>query len=76
MEKPIVLVSSLDTEVVVRYNAATREYSLSGCDENPIVAWGMLEYAVARVRRSMMQGDIAREIQNAPRISVPGGPLS
>jgi hypothetical protein len=57
-------------KVVVCFNPATAEFSLTGCDENPVVVLGMLDYALARVRRGLTTGDIQREMQNASRIQV------
>lgn len=76
MEKPTVGVESLDMEVVIRYNPVTRDFSLTGCDENPVVAWGMLRYAESRLRRGLAQADIVEQMKNSPRVSVPGGLLS
>lgn len=59
-----------ELQVVIRYDVLTREFALEGCDKNAVVAAGMLEYAMSRVKRFLLQGDIERELQNAPRIQV------
>jgi hypothetical protein len=62
-------------EIVVKFNILSAEFSLAGCDQNPVVALGMLDYALSRIRRFITQGDIAREIQDASRIVPARGPL-
>jgi hypothetical protein len=59
----------------VSFDMRTGQMSVEGCDKNPIVALGMLDYALARVRRFLTTGDIAQEIQDAQRIVRPQGPL-
>jgi len=56
--------------VVVVFDMVTGELAVDGCDKNPIVALGMLDYALARVRRFLVTTDLIREAQNAPRIQV------
>ncbi len=56
--------------MVVTFNMLTGELAVDGCDKNPIVALGMLDYALSRVRRFLVTADIVRESQNAPRIQV------
>lgn len=63
-----------EREIVVKLDVATGAMSLSGCDADPVVALGMLDYALARVRRSITMGDIQREVQEASRI-LPGSAL-
>lgn len=58
-------------EVVIRFNAITGAIQVSGCDKNPIVSLGMLDYALSRVRRFLTMSDLQQETQNAPRIHVP-----
>lgn len=76
MEKPVVDVESLVVRVVITYNPVTTEYDIKGVDENVIVAWGMLEYALSRIRRTMAAHDMREQLENASRISLPGGPLA
>lgn len=68
METRTVLAECLENEIVIRYDVAKAEFSLTGCDKNPIVALGMLDYASARVRRFLTTNDIQHEIQDASRI--------
>lgn len=68
MEKPTVEVESLEVTVVITYNPATTVYDMKGVDENPIVAWGMLEYALSRLRRAMAQHDLREQLENAPQV--------
>ncbi len=75
MEKPTEMPQPPRMEIVVRFNTLTAEFSLTGCDQNPVVALGMLDYALARIRRFITQGDIAREMQDASRIVTARGPL-
>jgi len=57
--------------VRVSFNILSGEMSVEGCDKNPVVALGMLDYALARVRRVLSTGDIMAEARNGRRI-VPG----
>jgi len=63
-------------EIVLKFNILSREFSLTGCDQNPVVALGMLDYALSRIRRSLTTNDILREAQNSPMIALPRGPLA
>jgi hypothetical protein len=65
----------LQMHIHVSFNMLTGDVAVEGCDKNPLVALGMLDYALARVRRFLVQADLAQEFRNAPRIAVPGGPL-
>jgi hypothetical protein len=60
----------LKMRVVVTFDMLTGELAVDGCDKNPIVALGMLDYALARVRRYLVATDMIRKAQNAPRIQV------
>lgn len=53
------------------FNMRTGEVGLSGCDENPVIALGMFDYALARIRRAIAVNDLHAEAQRASRI-VPG----
>jgi len=66
---------SVEFEVKVRFDLLTGQMEVSGCDKNPIVALGMLDYALARVRRFLVQNDIAQEVYEASRIVPARGPL-
>lgn len=68
METRTVLAESLEFEIVIKFDVAKSEFSLTGCDKNPIIAVGLLDYALARVRRFVAVGDIQRELQDASRI--------
>lgn len=70
MEKPDEQVHAAEVVIVVRFNPLTAEFSLAGCDKNPVVALGALDYALARVRRFLTQADIERELKNAPRVEI------
>jgi hypothetical protein len=63
-------------EIVLRFNLLEGEFSLTGCDQNPVVALGMLDYALARVRRALSTNDILHDAQNARTIVLPRGPLA
>jgi hypothetical protein len=65
----------LQMRVVVTFDMVSGELNVSGCDKNPVVALGMLDYALARVRRFLATADILREARSNPRIALPGGPL-
>lgn len=60
----------VEMQIVLKFNLLTCEFSLVGCDKNPVAALGVLDYALARVRRSLTTGDIQREMQEASRIQV------
>lgn len=76
MEKPTVEVESLTVKVVLTFNPVTTEYDIKGVDENIIVAWGMLEYALSRIRRTMAAHDMQEQLKNIPQIALPGGRLA
>jgi hypothetical protein len=61
---------TLQMHVRVSFNMLTGEMKVEGCDKNPVVALGMLDYALSRVRRFLTTADILQEAKNAPRISV------
>ena len=71
MEKPNETEQPHKMEIVVRFNMLSGEMSIEGCNKNPVVALGMLDYTLARVRRMLTQNDIAQELESASRI-VPG----
>jgi hypothetical protein len=60
----------LKMHVHVSFDMLTGEMRVEGCDKNPIVALGMLDYALARVRRFLTTNDILAEAKNAPRIAL------
>lgn len=68
MDDGTVKVESLTVKVVITYNPVTTEYDIKGVDENPIVAWGMVEYALSRLRRAMAQHDLREQMENASKI--------
>lgn len=70
METPADDVKRAELKIVVTFNPLTAEFALSGCDANPIVALGMLDYALARIRRSLTTADIQREMQTSPLVSL------
>jgi len=76
METVTVFKEAVELEIVIRFNVKTGEISLTGCDESPLVALGMLDYALARVRRVLGTNDVMQDARNAPRIAVAGGPLA
>jgi hypothetical protein len=60
---------TLEMHVRVSFNMLTGEMQVEGCDKNPVVALGMLDYALSRVRRFLTTADIIQEAKNAQRIS-------
>jgi hypothetical protein len=56
--------------IVVTFDVLTGEFGLEGCDKNPVVALGMLDFALSRVRRVLTTNDVLQEMKNAPRIAV------
>jgi hypothetical protein len=76
MENVAVEKSRLEMRVIVTFNVLTGEMGVEGCDKNPVVALGMLDYALARVRRALATNDILQDAQNSPRIAIPRGPLA
>lgn len=76
MEK-VITPTDVQMEIVLTWNVLEGTRPLvSGCDKNPFLALAMLDYALARVRRFITQSDIARELQELPRVALPGGPLA
>jgi hypothetical protein len=61
---------AVEMRVVITFNMISGVMAVEGCDKNPVVALGMLDYALARVRRFLTMNDIASEVKNAPRIAV------
>ena len=61
----------MEFEIVVRFDVVSGVVSLTGCDKNPLVALGMLDYALARVRRLIATNDIIQDARNSPLISLP-----
>ena len=70
MDNPTVDREKLELRIVVTYNLLTRKFALQGCDQNPVVALGVLDYALARIRRSLTTNDILQEARNYPRITL------
>lgn len=75
MERVTIPQEVVEFQIVIGYNVITKQFSLSGCDQDPLVSMGMLEWAKHRVQRGVSMAELAQEMQNAPRIAVPGGPL-
>lgn len=73
MENKTDNVDKHEVEVVVRFNLLTAEYLLSGCDANPIAALGMLDYAISRIRGSLVRGELEREMRNRSLVFPPSG---
>lgn len=74
METRTVLADDVQIEIVIKFDVVKAEFSLTGCDKNPVVALGLLDYALARVRRFITTSDIQHEMQEASRI-LPGSAL-
>ena len=72
MDNVTVRREAVELEIVIKFDVSTCQWSISGCDKNPVVALGMLEYALARVRRSITLGDLEMQMQNSPRVSLFG----
>jgi hypothetical protein len=62
--------------IEIDFNMLTGELRIVGCDRNPVVAIGMLDYTLARVRRFLTTNDMVREAQEASRIVPARGPLA
>lgn len=62
-------------EIVLTFDQATGKFSITGCDANPIVALGCLEYVIGNVKRTLLQMDLVREAQAASGIVLHGGKL-
>lgn len=76
MESKTILLDQVQMRVVVSFDVLTGEIAVEGCDKNPLVALGMLDYALSRVRRVLTVNDMMHEAKNAPRVSLAaGGPL-
>ncbi len=75
MDNPTVDREKLELRIVVTYNLLTKEFALEGCDANPVVALGVLDYALSRIRRFLTTNDVIREAQESSRIVRAGGPL-
>ena len=67
---------AVQMEIVVMFNMLSGEVRVTGCDKNPIVALGMLDYALARVRRALTTNDIVQEMKNSPLVAIPRGGLA
>ncbi len=65
----------LEMRVVVTFDMLSGVFGLEGCDKNPVVALGMLDYALARVRRFIATNEILQEAQDRSRIAIPLGPM-
>lgn len=68
--------SENEMRVVVTFDMLTGEFGMDGADKNPVVALGMLDFALSRIRRVLGTNDVMREMANASRIAIPGGPLA
>jgi len=73
METKTILVDQVKMRVVVSFDMLTGDIQVDGCDKNPVVALGMLDYALARVRRALAINDMVQEAKNVPRVSLAGG---
>ncbi|HYL64460.1 MAG TPA: hypothetical protein VE077_17740 [Candidatus Methylomirabilis sp.] len=73
METKTILVDQVRMSIVVEFDMLTGEMTLGGCDKNPVVALGMLDYALARVRRALAVNDMVQDAKNAPRVALAGG---
>lgn len=62
-------------QLVITFNVLTHEFGLEGFDKDPLVALGMLEWAKHKLQRTVAKGELMAEMNNVPRIAVPGGPL-
>lgn len=54
----------------ISFDMRTGQMGVEGCDKNPVVALGMLDYALARVRRFLTTSDIAQEIRDSQRVHI------
>ncbi len=61
---------TVEMRIVVTFDMLTGQFGIEGCDKNPVVALGMLGYALARVRRFILTNEILQDVKNAPRIAV------
>jgi hypothetical protein len=66
----------VEYKIEITFDLFSGVVSLSGCDESPLVALGMLDYALARVRRFIQTADIVQEARQSPLIMPRRGPLS
>lgn len=73
METRTILAESVEMQIVIKHNVVDGTLSVTGCDKNAVVALGMLDWALARVRRFITMNDIAQDAKNAPRVSLAGG---
>lgn len=73
METKTILVDQVKMRVVISFDILTGEIAVEGCDKNPLVALGMLDYALSRVRRVLTVNDMVQDSKNAPRVSLAGG---
>ena len=60
--------------VELKFDLLTGEFSITGCDQNPVVALGMFDYATSRIRRALVTNDMQHMMDKAYRI-VPGSPF-
>ena len=70
MDSPTVKRDTVEMRIVVTFDMLTGPFGLEGCDKNPVVALGMLDFALSRVRRFLTTNDLVQEMKNAPRIAV------
>jgi hypothetical protein len=73
METKTILLDQVRMRVVISFDILTGEIAVEGCDKNPLVALGMLDYALSRVRRVLTVNDMVQDSKNAPRVSLAGG---
>jgi hypothetical protein len=73
LETKTILVDQVKMRVVISFDILTGEIAVEGCDKNPLVALGMLDYALSRVRRVLTVNDMVQDSKNAPRVSLAGG---
>lgn len=62
-------------QLVISFNTVTHEFEMKGFDKDPLVALGMLKWAEHKVQRAVSKQELIEEMQKAPRIAVPNGPL-
>ncbi len=70
MQTRTILADAVEMEIVIKFEMVTGEVSLTGCDKNALVALGMLDYALSRVRRALAIVDLQKDAANAPRVAL------
>lgn len=75
MLKVTVPQDELEYVIVLRHNVLTKKTEIEGLGRNFILEWGMLEWAIQKLKRLDLQAEMAARAENAPRIVPAGGPL-